>query len=177
MRLYPEWMPDPVFACRERENAASRRPERPDLACGQIHYLPSRQTLYGQMWDLVDQESAAQHRLGALVSRSGTGSQLGAARIQSGRRIRAMVSGGEVAEQSVEGRMNVTHCSFAVLAGCGTIFRARFQPCKGGDMACVRGPLGASTSPIARHNQGKEVGPRPWVRPLSIIAQFGCCWS
>ena len=33
-------------------------------------------------------------------------------------------------------------CNFVVFVGCGTIRSTSFQPCKGGDMACVRGPLG-----------------------------------
>ena len=48
-------------------------------------------------------------------------SHFGPARIQSGRRGCTMLSRGEVAERSVEGRRNVTRCSFAVFATCATI--------------------------------------------------------
>ena len=37
-----------------------------------------------------------------------------------------------------------TRGSFAILAACGIIVSTSFQPCKGGDMACIRGPLEAS---------------------------------
>jgi hypothetical protein len=54
-----------------------------------------------------------------------------------------MASRGEVASQSGEGYRNVTRSSFVLLPDCGTIFPTSFQSRKGGDMACVRGPLGA----------------------------------
>jgi hypothetical protein len=40
----------------------------------------------------------------------------------------------------------VVRSSFVVLAGCGIIFPTSFQSRKGGDMACIRGPLGAFKS-------------------------------
>jgi len=36
-----------------------------------------------------------------------------------------------------------TRSRFAILAGCGILVTTGFQSCKGGDMVCVRGPLGA----------------------------------
>jgi hypothetical protein len=36
-----------------------------------------------------------------------------------------------------------TRRRFAILAACGIILPTGFQPCKGGDMVCARGPLGA----------------------------------
>jgi hypothetical protein len=66
-----------------------------------------------------------------------------AARVESRRRVRVMVSAGGATEKSVEGRRNVTRSGFLVSAGCGIAFPMKFQPCKSGDTACVRGPLGA----------------------------------
>jgi hypothetical protein len=54
-----------------------------------------------------------------------------------------MASRGNVANQSGEGCRNVVRSSFVVLAGCGIIRSTGFQPRKGGDMACIQGPLGA----------------------------------
>ena len=44
---------------------------------------------------------------------------------------------------SGEGRRNVVRGSFVVFVGCGIILSTGFQPSKGGDMACLRIPLGA----------------------------------
>ena len=63
------------------------------------------------------------------------------ARIQISGRLGAMASRGHVAYQSGAGWRNVVRSGFVVLLGCGTIFRTSFQSRKGGDMACVRGPL------------------------------------
>ena len=54
-----------------------------------------------------------------------------------------MVSAGGAAEQSVGGHKNVTRGSVSVFASYGIIPSTSLQPRKGGDMACVRGPLGA----------------------------------
>jgi hypothetical protein len=54
-----------------------------------------------------------------------------------------MASRGEVADQSGQGCRKVIQSSFVVFADCSIISSASFQSCKGGDMACVRGPLGA----------------------------------
>jgi hypothetical protein len=58
-----------------------------------------------------------------------------------------MASRGNVANQSGKDCRNLVRSSFVVLAGCGIIRSTGFQPCKGGDMACIRGPLGALMSP------------------------------
>ena len=68
-----------------------------------------------------------------------------------------MASRGNVANQSGEGRRNVVRNSFVVLAGCGIIRSTGFQPRQGGDMACVRGPLGACVATY--HNVGSGEGP------------------
>jgi hypothetical protein len=54
-------------------------------------------------------------------------------------------------------RRNSTRNSFVGFAGCGSIFRTRFQSRKRGDMACVRGPLGACVATC--HNVGSREGP------------------
>ena len=65
------------------------------------------------------------------------------ARIQMSGRLGAMASRGHAADESSEGRRNLARGSFVVFVGYGIIRSTGFQPCKGGDMACVRGPLGA----------------------------------
>jgi hypothetical protein len=56
-----------------------------------------------------------------------------------------------------EGRKKVTRSSFVLLADCGIIFPTSFQSRKGGDMACIRGPLGACVATY--HNVGDRAGP------------------
>jgi hypothetical protein len=58
-------------------------------------------------------------------------------------RLRAIASSGNVANQSGVGSRNVVRNSFAVLAGYGMALSGSLQPCQGGALACVRGPLGA----------------------------------
>jgi hypothetical protein len=67
----------------------------------------------------------------------------GPARIQISKGFRAMASRGELLIQSGRGCRNVVRISLVVLAGCGTIFPTSFQSRKGGDMVCVREPVGA----------------------------------
>ena len=57
-------------------------------------------------------------------------SHLEPASMQSVRRIRMMVSEGEVAEQSGEGRRNVTRSISVVFAGCGMIPPASIRPAR-----------------------------------------------
>ncbi len=64
-------------------------------------------------------------------------------RIWIRRRLGAMASRGHAAGESSEGHKNLAQSSFVILAGCGVICPTSFQPCKGGDRACIRGPLGA----------------------------------
>jgi hypothetical protein len=52
-----------------------------------------------------------------------------------------MASSSELPIQSGRGCRNLVRSSFVVLAGCGMIFPTSLQSRKGGDMACVRGPL------------------------------------
>jgi hypothetical protein len=46
--------------------------------------------------------------------------------------------------------------SFAISAGCGILLPAGFQPSKGGDMVCARGPLGAFV--VTCHKVGAREG-------------------
>ena len=67
-----------------------------------------------------------------------------------------MASRGNVANQSGEGRRNVVRNSLVVLAGRGIIRSTGFQPRQGGDMACIRGPLGACVATL--HNVDDSEG-------------------
>ena len=67
----------------------------------------------------------------------------GPARIQISGRLAAMASRGHAAGESGEGRRNLVRGSFVVFVGCGIMRSTGFQPCKGGDVACIRGPSGA----------------------------------
>ena len=78
------------------------------------------------------------------------------ARIQISGRLGAMAPRGRVAYQSSEGRRNLARSSFVAFVGCGIIRSTGFQPCKGGDMACIRGPLGACVA--IYHNVGDGEG-------------------
>ena len=49
------------------------------------------------------------------------------------------LSGGKISSRSHKR----TRASLAFFAGCGIILPTSFQPSKGGDMVCARGPLGA----------------------------------
>ena len=62
-----------------------------------------------------------------------------------------------------------TRRRFAIFAGCGILLPTSFQPCKGGDMACARGPLGACVATC--HNVGH--GERA-LRVLEALPPF-CC--
>jgi hypothetical protein len=64
-------------------------------------------------------------------------------RIQISGRLGAMASRGHAAGESSEGRRNLARGSFVVFVGYGIIRSTGFQSRKGGDMACIRGPLGA----------------------------------
>jgi hypothetical protein len=69
-------------------------------------------------------------------------------------RLGAMASRGHAAGESSEGRRNLARGSFVVFVGYGIIRSTCFQPCKGGDMACIRGPLGAHLLFIPGKNLG-----------------------
>jgi hypothetical protein len=66
---------------------------------------------------------------------------LGGFRVLSGRKIRS-------------GSQKRTRSRFAILAGCGILLSTSFQPSKGGDMVCARGPLGAYLLFILGKNLG-----------------------
>jgi hypothetical protein len=94
----------------------------------------------------------------------------GTARIQSSRRVWPMVGEVGVTEPSSDRRRNA-RSGFAVLAGCGIVPSTRFEPCKGGDTACARGPLGAQAKTRSR---GAEPPTRPllcWIHHHSVEQQ------
>lgn len=84
-----------------------------------------------------------------------------------------MLCRGRVIEQSVDGARNVTRGSYAVLASSGTAPPASFQPCKGGDMACIRGPLVARSvvtySPQLEENAQRGVNPISTTRTTNDV--------
>ncbi len=67
-----------------------------------------------------------------------------------------MASRGHAAGESSEGRRNLARGSFVVFVGCGIIRSTGFQPCKGGDMACARGPLKAHSVATYRKVDNRE---------------------
>jgi uncharacterized DUF497 family protein len=78
--------------------------------------------------------------------------------IQISKWLRAIASRYEVLIQSGRGCRNVVRIRFVVLAVYGIISSTTFQPRKGGDMACIRGPLGIRIPVACRL-------PRPFVFP------------
>jgi len=61
-----------------------------------------------------------------------------------------------------------TRSRFAILAGCGILLPTGFQPCKGGDMMCARGPLGAIP---CRHlcQRGRQRGVEPKAGAQALL--------
>ena len=52
----------------------------------------------------------------------------------------------------------LTRSRFAIPAGCGILIPTSFQPCKGGDMVCAQGLLGAYLLFVPGENQGDLTG-------------------
>ena len=60
-----------------------------------------------------------------------------------------------------------TGCRFAIFAGCGILPSTSSQPSKGGDTACIRGPLGHLLYPLQKQSLAGELA----CRPVLIFAQ------
>jgi len=68
---------------------------------------------------------------------------LSAVELPGSLQVRGVASRGHQAGGSSEGPRNLARGGFVVFVGCGIMRSTGSQPCKGGDMACIRGPLGA----------------------------------
>jgi hypothetical protein len=84
-------------------------------------------------------------------------------------RVLYAVFGGQVAEKTRSRLYKRTRGRFAIFAGCGIISPTSFQSCKGGDMVCARGPLGACVAVC--HNVDDREG------PLRILAAVPLCYG
>jgi hypothetical protein len=59
-----------------------------------------------------------------------------------------------------------TRSHFAILASCGILLPTGFQPSKGGDMVCARGPLGACVTTYRKVGDGEGPLLAPETVPL-----------
>lgn len=62
----------------------------------------------------------------------------------------------------------LTRSRFAIPAGCGILLSTSFQPCKGGDMVCVRIPLGAYESSRIIRNRKEGWVFRSALLPIEV---------
>ena len=58
-----------------------------------------------------------------------------------------------------------TRSHFAIFAGCGILLPTSFQPSKGGDMVCARGPLGACVATLCNHSDKEGSISVPGIDP------------
>jgi hypothetical protein len=65
-----------------------------------------------------------------------------------------------------------TRSHFAILAGCGILLPTSFQPSKGGDMVCARGPLGACVATC--HNVGSREGSLQLFEVVPLCQLWQC---
>ena len=63
------------------------------------------------------------------------------ARLQNSSRVWLVVCAAGVSARSSKCHRNVVRGCLSVITGYGMVFSKRFQPCKGGDVMCIRGLL------------------------------------